>query len=106
MEAAPEDLDPQAIGRALVAQPARRRGPRPARVGNHQRLSGALGARARGQPTATATRPGASMEAMLRERFALDHTTLQVDHTGGEPITDPTSSTSQARRRARRRPMS
>jgi cobalt-zinc-cadmium efflux system protein len=24
------------------------------------------------------------MEAMLHERFALDHTTLQVDHTGGE----------------------
>ena len=24
------------------------------------------------------------MEGMLHERFALDHTTLQVDHTGGE----------------------
>jgi hypothetical protein len=24
------------------------------------------------------------MEAMLHERFALDHTTLQVDHSGGE----------------------
>jgi hypothetical protein len=24
------------------------------------------------------------MEAMLHERFALDHTTLQVDHVGGE----------------------
>jgi cobalt-zinc-cadmium efflux system protein len=23
------------------------------------------------------------MEAMLHERFGLDHTTLQVDHTGG-----------------------
>jgi cobalt-zinc-cadmium efflux system protein len=25
-----------------------------------------------------------AMEAMLHERFALDHTTLQVDHSGGE----------------------
>jgi len=24
-----------------------------------------------------------AMEAMLHERFGLDHTTLQVDHTGG-----------------------
>ena len=24
------------------------------------------------------------LEAMLRERFGLDHTTLQVDHEGGE----------------------
>jgi hypothetical protein len=26
------------------------------------------------------------MEAMLRERFALDHTTLQVDHVGSEEL--------------------
>ncbi|HEX8714916.1 MAG TPA: hypothetical protein VF706_05035, partial [Solirubrobacteraceae bacterium] len=25
-----------------------------------------------------------AMEATLRERFGLDHTTLQVDHAGGE----------------------
>ena len=34
--------------------------------------------------TPTATRPGAALERMLDERFGLEHTTLQVDHEGGE----------------------
>jgi cobalt-zinc-cadmium efflux system protein len=83
MEAAPEDLDPQAIGRALVAQPEV--------VEVHdlhvwEITSGfpALSAHVlvRGDSDCHAARR--EMEAMLHERFALDHTTLQVDHTGGE----------------------
>ena len=35
-------------------------------------------------PSATATRLRRGMEAMLHERFGLDHTTLQVDHVGAE----------------------
>lgn len=83
MEAAPEDLDPQAIGRALVAQPAV--------VEVHdlhvwEITSGfpALSAHVLvgGESNCHAARR--EMEAMLHERFALDHTTLQVDHVGGE----------------------
>ncbi|HLB21601.1 MAG TPA: cation diffusion facilitator family transporter [Solirubrobacteraceae bacterium] len=83
MEAAPKDLDPQAIGRALVAQPEV--------VEVHdlhvwEITSGfpALSAHVlvRGDSDCHAARR--EMEAMLHERFSLDHTTLQVDHTGGE----------------------
>jgi cobalt-zinc-cadmium efflux system protein len=83
LEAAPEDLDPQAIGRALVSQPDV--------VEVHdlhvwEITSGfpALSAHVlvRADSDCHAARRG--MEAMLHERFALDHTTLQVDHTGGE----------------------
>ena len=83
MEAAPEDLDPQAIGRALVEQPAV--------VEVHdlhvwEITSGfpALSAHVLvgGESNCHAARR--EMEAMLHERFALDHTTLQVDHAGGE----------------------
>jgi cobalt-zinc-cadmium efflux system protein len=83
MEAAPKDLDPQAIGQALVAQPEV--------VEVHdlhvwEITSGfpALSAHVlvRGESDCHAARR--EMEAMLHERFALDHTTLQVDHTGGD----------------------
>jgi cobalt-zinc-cadmium efflux system protein len=83
MEAAPKDLDPQAIGRALVAQPEV--------IEVHdlhvwEITSGfpALSAHVLvgGESDCHAARR--EMEAMLHERFALDHTTLQVDHTGGD----------------------
>jgi cobalt-zinc-cadmium efflux system protein len=83
LEAAPEDLDPQAIGRALVSQPDV--------VEVHdlhvwEITSGfpALSAHVlvRGDSNCHAARR--EMEAMLHERFALTHTTLQVDHSGGE----------------------
>lgn len=83
LEAAPEGLDPDAIGRALVAQPGV--------VEVHdlhvwEVTSGfaALSAHvlvAEEQDCHAARR---DMEAMLHERFALDHTTLQVDHAGGD----------------------
>jgi cobalt-zinc-cadmium efflux system protein len=83
MEAAPEDLDPQAIGRALVEQPAV--------VEVHdlhvwEITSGfpALSAHVLVGNDSNCHAARREMEAMLHERFALDHTTLQVDHAGGE----------------------
>ncbi len=83
MEAAPEDLDPQAIGRALVAQ---------AGVVEVHDLhvwevsSGfpALSAHVLVGADCNCHQARRAMEAMLHERFALDHTTLQVNHSGGE----------------------
>jgi cobalt-zinc-cadmium efflux system protein len=83
MEAAPEDLDPRAIGRALVAQPGV--------VEVHdlhvwEISSGfpALSAHVLVGADCNCHQARRAMEAMLHERFALDHTTLQVDHSGGE----------------------
>jgi cobalt-zinc-cadmium efflux system protein len=83
MEAAPEDLDPQAIGRALVEQPAV--------VEVHdlhvwEITSGfpALSAHVLVGSENNCHAARREMEAMLHDRFALDHTTLQVDHVGGE----------------------
>jgi cobalt-zinc-cadmium efflux system protein len=81
LEAAPEDLDPQAIGRALVAQTDV--------VEVHdlhvwEITSGfpALSAHVLVRTDRNCHAARREMEAMLHERFALDHTTLQVDHTG------------------------
>jgi len=83
MEAAPKDLDPQAIGRALVAQPEV--------IEVHdlhvwEITSGfpALSAHVLVGDDSDCHAARREMEAMLHERFALDHTTLQVDHTGGD----------------------
>jgi cobalt-zinc-cadmium efflux system protein len=83
MEAAPESLDPQAIGRALVAE---------ADVVEVHDLhvweitSGfpALSAHVLVGTDSDCHAARRGMEAMLHERFALDHTTLQVDHAGGD----------------------
>ncbi|HEX4467568.1 MAG TPA: cation diffusion facilitator family transporter [Solirubrobacteraceae bacterium] len=83
LEAAPEDLDPQAIGRALVAQTDV--------VEVHdlhvwEITSGfpALSAHVLVRTDRNCHAARREMEAMLHERFALDHTTLQVDHTGDQ----------------------
>jgi cobalt-zinc-cadmium efflux system protein len=83
LEAAPKGLDPQAIGRALVAQ----RGV----VEVHdlhvwEVTSGfpALSAHALVGAEQDCHAARRAMETMLHERFGLDHTTLQVDHAGGE----------------------
>jgi cobalt-zinc-cadmium efflux system protein len=83
LEAAPEGLDPDAIGRALVAQPGV--------VEVHdlhvwEVTSGfpALSAHVLVSREDDCHQARRAMEAMLHERFALDHTTLQVDHAGGE----------------------
>ncbi len=79
LEAAPKGLDPQEIGRALVAQPEV--------VEVHdlhvwEVTSGfpALSAHVLVGSDSDCHAARREIEAMLRERFALDHTTLQVDH--------------------------
>jgi cobalt-zinc-cadmium efflux system protein len=83
LEAAPEDLDPNEIGRALASQPGV--------VEVHDLHVWEVGS---GFPSLSAhvvvTREAdchdtrRELEALLHERFALDHTTLQVDHQGSE----------------------
>jgi cobalt-zinc-cadmium efflux system protein len=83
LEAAPRGLDPQQIGRALVGQPGV--------VEVHdlhvwEVTSGfpALSAHVLVGSQSNCHAVRREIEGMLRERFALDHTTLQVDHAGGE----------------------
>jgi len=83
LEAAPVGLDPRLIGEALVAQPGA--------VEVHdlhvwEISSGfpALSAHVLVGRDSDCHAARRRMEAMLHERFGLDHTTLQVDHTGGE----------------------
>jgi cobalt-zinc-cadmium efflux system protein len=106
LEAAPEGLDPEAIGRALVAQPCV--------VEVHdlhvwEVTSGfpALSAHVLVASEDDCHAARRDMEAMLRERFGIDHTTLQVDHAGGELLTiqspgrAQSAATSSAQRSAR-----
>jgi cobalt-zinc-cadmium efflux system protein len=79
LEAAPEGLDPQTIGRALVAEPGV--------VEVHdlhvwEVTSGfpALSAHVLVTAERDCHLARRRMEEMLHERFGLDHTTLQVDH--------------------------
>ncbi len=83
LEAAPEGLDPQAIGQALAA--------RAGVVEVHdlhvwEVTSGfpALSAHVLVGSGSDCHAVRREMEAMLRERFGLDHTTLQVDHAPTE----------------------
>jgi cobalt-zinc-cadmium efflux system protein len=83
LEAAPRGLDPQAIGEALVAQPGV--------VEVHdlhvwEVTSGfpALSAHVLVGADSDCHAARRRIEAMLREHFALEHTTLQVDHAGNE----------------------
>ena len=82
LEAAPKGLDPRVIGRALAGQPHV--------VEVHdlhvwEVTSGfpALSAHVLVEAASDCHAARRGMEAMLRERFGLDHTTLQVDHAGG-----------------------
>ena len=83
LEAAPKELDPDEVGRALVSLPD---------VFEVHDLhvwevaSGfpALSAHVLVDAAADCHRTRREMEALLHERFGLDHTTLQVDHAGGE----------------------
>lgn len=100
LEAAPKGLDPQEIGRALVAEPGV--------VEVHdlhvwEVTSGfpALSAHVLVGADSDCHAVRRRIEAMLRERFALDHTTLQVDHVGASQlleISPPARSGAQAPR--------
>ncbi len=83
LEAAPEGLDPHGIGQALVAQSGV--------VEVHdlhvwEVSSGfpALSAHVLVSANCNCHVARRDMEAMLHERFGVDHTTLQVDHAGGD----------------------
>jgi cobalt-zinc-cadmium efflux system protein len=83
LEAAPEGLDPRTIGEALVREPGV--------VEVHdlhvwEITSGfpALSAHVLVGPERDCHTARRGMEAMLHQRFGLDHTTLQVDHVGAE----------------------
>jgi cobalt-zinc-cadmium efflux system protein len=85
LEAAPEGLDPPEIGRALAAVPEV--------VEVHdlhvwQVASGfpALSAHVLVKPDADCHAARRALELVLRERFAVTHSTLQVDHAGGEEL--------------------
>jgi cobalt-zinc-cadmium efflux system protein len=81
LEAAPEGLDPEAIGRALIAETGV--------VEVHdlhvwEVTSGfpSLSAHVLVGADRDCHETRRQMETLLRERFGLDHTTLQVDHAG------------------------
>jgi len=83
LEAAPAGLDPQTIGEALAG--------RPGVVEVHdlhvwEITSGfpALSAHVLVAAERDCHAARRDLEALLHERFGLDHTTLQVDHAGGE----------------------
>jgi cobalt-zinc-cadmium efflux system protein len=85
LEAAPAGLDPERIGEALVHEPGV--------VEVHdlhvwEVTSGfpALSAHVLVAADSDCHAARRAMEAMLRERFKLDHTTLQVDHVGREQL--------------------
>ena len=84
LERAPGDIDPEAVGRAIVVRARRRRDARPPRLDGHERVPRALGARPRragcGLPC-----PAAAARALLADRFGLEHTTLQVEHAAEGP---------------------
>jgi cobalt-zinc-cadmium efflux system protein len=96
LEAAPEGLDPQAVGRALIAQAGV--------VEVHdlhvwEVTSGfpALSAHVLVKADSDCHAARREMEAMLHDRFGLDHTTLQVDHAGSELIDIAPASSSPPR---------
>jgi cobalt-zinc-cadmium efflux system protein len=82
LEAAPEGLDPQAIGSALVGQPGVME-VHDLHVWEVTSGFSALSAHVLVGADCDCHAARREMEAMLHERFGLDHTTLQVDHTGG-----------------------
>ncbi|HME04256.1 MAG TPA: cation diffusion facilitator family transporter [Solirubrobacteraceae bacterium] len=101
LEAAPTGLDPQMIGQTLAREPGV--------VEVHdlhvwEITSGFPALSAHVLVTAERDCHAArrDMEAMLHERFALDHTTLQVDHAGSElleialPVRHPTTGSAGA----------
>jgi cobalt-zinc-cadmium efflux system protein len=86
LEAAPAGVDPQEVGRAMVAVPGV--------VEVHdlhvwEVTSGfpALSAHVMVSADADCHAARRELEAVLHSRFALDHTTLQVDHEGGGLLT-------------------
>ena len=93
---------PTRSGMTLASQQGRRRGPRPARLGGHVRLPGARRARRR-RGRRRLPRRRRELQALLRERFGIRHTTLQVDHESWNELIEiePPRATSLTMRRPR-----
>jgi cobalt-zinc-cadmium efflux system protein len=85
LEAAPAHLDPRQIGEALVAEPGVRE-VHDLHVWEITSGFPALSAHVLVGEESNCHAIRRGMEAMLHERFALAHTTLQVDHEGGDLI--------------------
>lgn len=85
LEAAPAHLDPDEIGRALVGQPGVRE-VHDLHVWEITSGFPALSAHVLVGEEANCHAIRRDMEAMLHAEFALAHTTLQVDHEGGDLI--------------------
>jgi cobalt-zinc-cadmium efflux system protein len=84
LERAPGDIDPEAVGRAIVSEPGV--------VETHDLhvwtvTSGfpALSAHVLVEPGADCHALRQRLESLLAEQFGLDHTTLQVEHAAGGP---------------------
>lgn len=83
LEAAPAGSDPQEIGRAMVAMDGVVE-VHDLHVWEVTSAFPALSAHVTVQAGADCHGIRRTMEAMLHDRFSIDHTTLQVDHEGGE----------------------
>ncbi len=81
LEAAPRGVDPDAIGRALVSEPGVRE-VHDLHVWEITSGFPALSAHVLAATNCHATR--CHLEALLHDRFRIEHTTLQVDHEGGD----------------------
>lgn len=88
LEVSPAEIDPGDVGRAIVAAPHVVEA-HDLHVWNVSDRFPALSAHVLVEADADCHAVRRSLEAMLRERFGVDHTTLQVDHVsepGGVPV--------------------
>jgi cobalt-zinc-cadmium efflux system protein len=85
LEAAPSGLDPQAIGNALAAHPGVRE-VHDLHVWEVTSGFPALSAHVLVPAGEDCHARRAELERLLAERFGLEHTTLQVEHEGGEQL--------------------
>jgi cobalt-zinc-cadmium efflux system protein len=83
LEAAPEDVDVGAVGRAMVAVPGVRE-VHDLHVWEVSSGFPALSAHVLVGSEDDCHQARRALEAVLSSRFAIEHTTLQVDHQGGE----------------------
>jgi cobalt-zinc-cadmium efflux system protein len=83
LEAAPKGLDPQEIGRAMAALPEVRE-VHDLHVWEVTSGFPALSAHVLVAAQANCHQTRRQIEGLLHKRFSLEHTTLQVDHEGGE----------------------
>ena len=84
LEAAPRGLDPQAIGLRMAGLAGRRPRSTTCTSGRSPRASRRCRRTCSSAATPTATTSAARSSAMLHDEFEIEHTTLQVEHEGGD----------------------